>query len=116
MDKVKINKKLYEIVLLEEGYSLRKEIAIGATETEDPAGHLTEMYRNQNMRYSFDADESFIVHAEDIVRTIQNHDKEIHLELTVSNYTTELSYLAYQITLQNMLIEFGMITREQAFF
>lgn len=115
MDKVKINKKLHAIVLLNKGTSLEVDLAIQATETEDPAGHLLGMYRDKGAMYDID-DAVFIFHAEAIVKTIRNHDKEIHLILSVENYTQELSYYAYQITLQNMLIEFGMITKEEAIF
>ena len=57
---------------------------------------------------------SFFIYVEDIVQTIENHNRPIEIKLSLDNYPIELSFLAYQITLQNMMISFGMIKEEDA--
>ena len=57
---------------------------------------------------------SFFIYVEDIVQTIENHKRSIETNHSLDNYTIELSFLAYQITLQNMMISYGMIKEEDA--
>ena len=115
MDKIKINQKLHELALREPDSSIEKAISIEATETIDPAGHLKEMYGNKGLLYDMD-ELFFIEHIEEIVAVIQDHGHSVELEITIQDYASKLSFIAYQLTLQNMMVSFGMLTEEQLIY
>ena len=113
MNTIEINKRLHRIALGDHDDTIRYEIATQAIENENPARYLEEMYKNNGLRYDLD-DPFFFIYVEDIVQTIENHKRPIEIKLSLDNYPIELSFLAYQITLQNMMISFGMIKEEDA--
>jgi len=115
MNKILITQKLHRIAFREDLGSLECEIATQAVNTDDPVGYLQEMYRDKGIMY--DLDEQFLInYIEDIVAVIENHDRDINLKVDAKNYTVQLSYMAIQITMQNMMISFDMLEEKDRVF
>lgn len=115
MEKKEIENLLRAIVSVDTKESMKKAIAVEAIETDDPVQHLLEMYGDNGLRYSLN-EECFLLYVEDIVKIIDNYEGEFPIEINRSNYTIELAFFAYQITLQDLLLRFGLIEEEFRIF
>lgn len=113
MNIIDINKRLHRIAFGDHDDTIRYEIAQQAIERINPALYLKEMYQNELIKYDLD-EPFFFIYVQDIVQTIENHNRPIKINLSLDDYTIELSFLAYQITLQNMMISYGMIKEDDA--
>lgn len=115
MTHIEIKKQLYEMALLTTGNILEHEIALAATETDDPIQHLREMYRNNGLKYDL-GDEFFEAYLAEILSIIGESDLKVRWLMNSGNYMIELSFLAYQLTLEKMMVQFGLLSTKQTFF
>ncbi|GEM_PF-4440584 len=115
MSDVEINQALHQIVFKSETKTLQFEIALSAIENLNPAEFLRESFKDKGLKYSLDQ-QIFVHYIEDVVNTLQNHEGKLEIPLRISDYYIELFYFAYQIKLQEMLLEYGAITEEEIVF
>lgn len=115
MEKQVIENLLRTIALLNTKETITKAIVVEALETDDPVQHLRGMYGDNGLRYSLD-EEYFILYVEEIVKSIQNYSGDFPIEINASNYAIELAFFAYQLTLQDMLLHFGLIEEKDKIF
>jgi hypothetical protein len=112
---IEINKKLHEMALKEPEGTLKNEIALQAIETLNPSFYLSDIYRDKGLKY--DIDETFLInYISDIVSIISHSEKRHDVSLSLENFGIELSYLAFQLEVQKLLLEFGKITEEDIVF
>ncbi|GAB5417028.1 MAG: hypothetical protein Crog4KO_18940 [Crocinitomicaceae bacterium] len=115
MDEITIKKRLYEIALSENGNLLENEIAVESIETEDPIKYLEDMYRNNGLKYDL-PDVFFETFTDEILEAIEEARIKVKWMMHSKNYAIELSFLAYQLTLEKMMVHFGLISTEDTFF
>lgn len=117
MEDIDIKKRLYELALIENSKvnSIEKEIAIAATETEDPIQYLRDMYRNNGLKYDLQS-EFFEMYRGEIISIIEHSSLKVRWLMNSGNYMIELSFLAYQLTLEKLMLHFGLLSTKQTFF
>ncbi|MCR9171525.1 MAG: hypothetical protein NXI10_03470 [bacterium] len=117
MEGIDIKKKLYELALVQDNKvnSIEKEIAIAATETEDPIQYLRDMYRNNGLKYDLQS-EFFEMYRGEILSIIEHSSLKVRWLMNSGNYMMELSFLAYQLTLEKLMLHFGLLSTKQTFF
>ncbi len=115
MDEIEIKKKIYEMSIVDTYSHLDREVANQAVDAVDPLQYLRDMYRNNAFKYEVNAEflECYIV---DIVSIIEDSELKISLSMDAQNYIVELGFIALQLTIEKMMIDFGMINREDSFF
>lgn len=115
MTTIEIKKKLYALALRKHGNILEQAVALEATETDDPIQHLRDIYRNNGLKYDL-GDEFFEAYQSEILMTIDQSELKVKWLMNSGNYMLELSFLAYQLTLEKMMVRFGLILTEETFF
>lgn len=116
MNTIDVNKRLHEIAQKGHENGIYRDIAVRAIEEINPAMYLKEFYGDNSFLFDFD-EQFFFTHAEEVYRTLEYHPNiEVKLTLTLQNYPSELGFLVYQISLQNLMIELGMIEEEDAIY
>lgn len=115
MSDIEINKELHRIALNDEDLSLQHEIATWCIEDVNPAKHLRDIYRDKGIKYDFNS-EFYYLYVSEIHNTISDFGKNTEIELTFDTCALELSYIACQLTIQELLLSFGSITDEDKVF
>ena len=115
MEEIKIKKQLYELALNGTGRFLDQAIAIAAIETTDPIKYLKNQYNNPKTRDKLPM-EFFEENVLDITDLMLNSNLQEVWPITTGNYRRELSYLAYQLCLEQLMIRFGIMTTDRAVY
>ena len=95
-------------------YDICKDALEEQTDFENPVEYLLERYDDTSLYYHFD-EAFFTSYISDILFIINAYPKKVE-SINSKNLVKEASYLAYQIYLQDILIELDVLKKEDAQF
>ena len=95
--------------------SLLSDIAENVSEEENITSYLLELYGDLGLKYSLNQ-EFLISHIDEITEIIKEHKELAKKYISIESYTVDASWFAYQIILQKLLQELGLIETENTLF
>lgn len=86
-----------------------------AINTVDPIISLTERVGDLGIKYSLDTN-FFTTYIEDIESIIKENPERAKKHIRLEHFVNDASWFAYQITLQNLLVDLGYFIEDEDLF
>ncbi|MCR9171540.1 MAG: hypothetical protein NXI10_03545 [bacterium] len=118
MNNTEIKKQLFELqkdnpesIL----WDICEKVLVDEHSFDTMAEFLLSLYRDNGLRYDL-ANEFFDAHVDEIESCIQDNLELAKKYIDIETFRIDASFLAYQIVLQELLLDLGLLKKEDAHF